>query len=146
VGLLGQAGFEIGSHYDRIKVAIKANLPPNASPVQTLLVIEPGAQVQGPVIELPIEVHEKRVVRFGSIFGGLFSLGLLVSASLVASTSWKAGLLSVGLLLAFALQSLGRPVGSLVGPAASGVHAPSPAPGAAASAADGRHRNPGRAQ
>jgi hypothetical protein len=134
VQVIGQGRFEVASRYDRISVALRAQIPRNASPVQTLVLIEPGPLVHGPTIELPIEIRERTGARMASTGAAVLSLGLLVAASIV-STGWvKPILLIAGLLLAFALQWHERPIASLVGPAASGVpaqpHAAAPVVGA----------------
>jgi hypothetical protein len=123
VQVIGQGRFDVGSRYDRISIAVRAQLPPNADAVQTLVLIEPAPGVDGPTIELPIQIQEPKGVRWASVAAAVSSLGLLVAASVVSGIWWKAALFSAGLLLAFYLQLRGRPIASLVGPAVSGLPA-----------------------
>ncbi len=131
IQLIGQAGFEVASHYDRIKLAIRPQLPANARSVQALVLIEPGAQVRGPRIELPFKVRDRRGIRPVTVAGSVVSLGLIVSVSLASSAALKVGLLTGGLLIAYALQWFGRPIASLVGPAAAALPPPQARPSVA---------------
>jgi hypothetical protein len=128
IQLIGRAGFEVASHYDRIKLPLRPRLSANASSVQALVVIEPGSSVRGPRIELPFEVHDKRGIRPATVAASVVSLGLIVSVSLASSTLLKVGLLAGGLALAYALQWFGRPIASLMGPAATALPAPQARP------------------
>jgi hypothetical protein len=128
IQLIGRAGFEVASHYDRIKLPFRARLSANASSVQTLVVIEPGSSVRGPRIELPFEVRDRRGIRPTTVAGSIVSLGLIVSVPLVSSTSLKVALLAVGLAIAYVLQLLGRPIASLMGPAATALTSPQATP------------------
>ena len=128
IQLIGRAGFEVASHYDRIKLAFRPALSANASSVQTLVVIEPGPGVRGPRIELPFEVRDQRGVRPATVAASIVSLGLIVSVSLASNTLLKVALLAVGLAIAYALQWFGRPIASLMGPAATALPPPQASP------------------
>src|SRR5581483_7510738 len=127
VQVIGRHGFDVASRYDRVRVAVQAQLPANGGAVQTLVVVEPGPSVQGPTIQLPVLVRERPGVRPASVAAAVLSLGLLVGVSVVSASGLKAAFLAIGLLLAFVLQSYGRPIASLAGPAVSGIaRRPSP--------------------
>lgn len=142
IQLIGRAGFEVASHYDRIKLPFRPRLSANANSVQTLAVIEPGSNVRGPRIELPFEVHDRRWIRPATAAGSVLSLGLIVSVSLASSTLLKVALLAAGLMIAYVLQWFGRPIASLMGPAATALAPSTPSAAAEPTAAPMRALGP----
>ena len=141
IQVIGRAGFDVASHYDRIKVAIRPQLPANAKSIDTLIVIEPAPQVDGPRIELPIKVRDRRWVRPATFIASAVSLGLIVSASVVSHAHLKVAFLGAGLLVALLLQWFGRPsIASLVGPAATAYPTAQASPTVVVDAAGGSPR------
>src|SRR5262249_47567619 len=114
--------------YDRVRVAVRAQLPSNANKIQTLVAVVPEPGVQGPTIQLPIRVGERRGLRPASVVAAILSLGLLVAVSLVSAVELRVVLLGAGLWLAFFLQWYARPIASLASPAPSGVAPPAAPP------------------
>jgi hypothetical protein len=110
---IGPSEFSIGSRYDLQSIRIAAL--PTASVQYTTIGLRPGDGVQGPVLDIPVEIRPPRAKNAAIAAGtaaGLILLGL--SSIFTGFSGWaKFGLIAGGALLASFLNTFGLSAKSL---------------------------------
>jgi len=105
---IGPTQLSIGSPYDVQSVRMTA-MAMTSGVKYTSIGLRPGDGVQGPVLDIPVEIHPSALKNAAVIAGTTMPLALIgLSAVLTnASLGWKVFLVTAGALLAASLSILG---------------------------------------
>jgi hypothetical protein len=117
VQIIGEPRFEVASRYDEIDIILHSQSLAGIAHRNTILVIEPYAGVDGPRIELPLQIAPPTTRTVMSVLapvGVLAAVGL--PSALNASTTLKVALVIVGVLAAAILQLFGIGLPNITNP------------------------------
>jgi hypothetical protein len=129
VAIIGEPKFEIASRYDEIRITLHPQPVPGIERRNTILVIEPNTGVDGPRIELPLQIMPSTVRTVTSVLAPVVVLAAIgLPSALNAGTTLKVALVVVGVLAAGVLQLFGIGLPSVASPF------PAPAPSQSAGA------------
>lgn len=116
IRIIGRAGFDIGSRYDRIAIAFHAAQSDKYEARETVLVIEPTEGVKGPQLRLHLRVEPPSTKLLAGSVLSTAALAVLGSASLLpVSTALKAVLIVTAVVTIAALSFFGLYVSALAG-------------------------------
>lgn len=108
IRVIGRAGFEIGSRYDRIAIPLHAVQSDRYEARETVLVIEPGHGVRGPQLRLRLRVDPPAKRLVAGTVGSTLALGILGSVALwPVATAARVGAIVFALALIAGLNLLG---------------------------------------
>lgn len=117
VEVIGEPKFEVASRYDEIRIVLHTQSLSGATGRNTFLVIEPGAGVDGPRIELPLQIVPpiaRTVLSVLAPVGVLAAVGL--PSALNANTTLKVATVILGVLAAGLLQLFGIGLPTIASP------------------------------
>lgn len=128
IQIIGRAGFDVGSRYDRIPIPLVAVQSERYESRETVLVVEPDAGVHGPELRLPIRVQPPTKKLVAGTFLSAAALVLVGSASLFPiATGWKVLMIVVAVAVVSILSFFGlfvSALGALKIPSLGGGSAP----------------------
>ncbi|MFL5958650.1 MAG: hypothetical protein ACJ75G_00080 [Gaiellaceae bacterium] len=105
IRVIGRSGFDIGSRYDRIAVALHAVQSEKYEARETVLVIEPAEGVRGPQLRLQLRVEPPSKKLLAGSVGSTLALATLGFATLLpVATVWRA-LIVAGAAITIAVLS-----------------------------------------
>jgi hypothetical protein len=107
IKVIGPAELSIGSSYDVQTLRIVTL--PASSLIYTTIGLRPGVGMQGPVLNIPVEVCPPNLRRLGVALGTAFGLVILGLSTVIPKINWseKLGIVAFGALLASLLNTFG---------------------------------------
>jgi hypothetical protein len=116
IRIIGRAGFDVGSRYDRIAIPFHAVQSERYEARETVLVIEPTDGARGPELRLHLRVEPPSKKLLAGSIGSALALGVLGSAALLPiATLWQVLLVVAAALTIAVLSFFGLYVSALAG-------------------------------